>query len=330
MSIPPFELNNNILNLTTKITEKLTRLEMSIDRKKEDLYLRKISKIKSVNSSCAIEANTLSEEEVMTVINGKSVLAPQNEITEVKNVYNAYNNIADFNPYNVKSFLKAHKLLTTGLIKESGKFRDGNVGIFDGQNVIHMGARPEYVQNLITDLFKWAKATDVNPLVKSCIVHFEIEFIHPFNDGNGRIGRLWQSLILYKYNKIFEYLPIETLVYENQKKYYDALSKSKKDASSTAFIEFMLDMILQTIDKFGTIGSLIKVKNIDELTNKDKEVLKELINYFNKKEIIDIQIAVNILNKNEANIRKYLRKFTSLNIIIPIGETKGRKYKLNK
>jgi len=329
MNIPSFEINNNILNLVTKITEKLTKLEMNSDRKK-NLYLRKISKIKSVNSSCAIEANTLTEEEVMTVINGRSIVAPQKEIIEVKNAYNVYDNILEFDPYTVESFLSAHMLLTANLIKENGKFRTGDVGVYEENKVIHIGARPEYVPKLIEDLFIWAEKTDLNPLVKSSIVHFEIEFIHPFNDGNGRIGRLWQSLILYKYNKIFEYLPIETLVYENQKKYYEALAKSEIVASSTIFIEFMLEMILQTIDKFDVNGVLEKIKKIAGLTNKESEILKELLIYFDKNDTIDIKMATAILNKNEANTRKYLRKFIALNILIPIGKTKGRKYKINK
>jgi Fic family protein len=330
MNKPPFEINDNIINLVTKIIEKLTRLELAINQKK-DLYLRRVSKIKSVNSSCAIEANTLTEEEVTTIINGKAVLAPQNEITEVKNAYNAYDNIHNFNPYSTESFLDAHKLLTTDLIDESGKFRSGDVGVFDGKNVIHMGARPEFVPKLVSDLFTWGESSDLNPLIKSSVIHFELEFIHPFKDGNGRIGRLWQSLILYKYNKIFEYLPIETLVFENQQKYYDALALSEKEASSTVFIEFMLDMILQTIEKFDTSDTYNKIQSkfIDELSNKEKEVLRNLIAFFDKKEFIDSKKAADILNKNEANVRKYFRKFIELNILIPIGETKGRKYRLN-
>lgn len=331
MNKPPFEINENILNLVTTITEKLTRLEINVDRKK-DLFLRKSSKIKSVNSSCAIEANSLSEEEVISIINGKTVLAPQNEINEVKNAYEAYTNIINYDPYKIESFLNAHKVLTTDLISESGKFRSGDVGVFNGKEVIHMGARPEYVPKLIEDLFNWAKDSDLNPLIKSSVIHFEIEFIHPFNDGNGRIGRLWQSLILCKYNNIFEYLPIETLVYENQKAYYDALSKAEKDASSTVFIEFMLDMILQTIEKFDTNNSLIKIKEeyLKELTKTEKEVLSALVIHFSKNEFIDSDAAVTLLNKSKVNIRKYFGKFMKLNVLIPIGENKGRKYKLNE
>ena len=328
---PPYEINSTILNLVTKIIEKLTQLELNFNEKK-DLHLRKISKIKSVNSSCAIEANTLSEEEVTTIINGKMIMASQNEILEVKNAYNVYVNIDKFNPYNINSFLDAHKLLTTDLIQESGKFRTGDVGVFDGNRVIHMGARPSFVPRLVEELFNWGSKSDLNPLIKSSIIHFEIEVIHPFNDGNGRIGRFWQSLILYRYNKIFEYLPIETLVYENQQKYYDALKKSEKEGNSTKFIEFMLKMILGTIENFvkGTSFNKIQDKYVDGLSRKEKEILMGLIVYFDKKELIDSESACGILNMTSVNIRKYFKKFTNLNILIPIGETKGRKYKINE
>ncbi len=331
MNKPPFEINEKILNLVTSITEKLTRLEISIDRKK-DLYLRKSSKIKSVNSSCAIEANSLSEEEVTSVINGKIVLAPQREIKEVKNAYAAYEDISNYNPYDIKSFLKAHKILTTDLIEESGVFRKGDIGVYDGTSVIHMGARPEFVYEQIESLFTWAKDSELNPLIKSSIIHFEIEFIHPFSDGNGRIGRLWQSLVLYKYNEIFEYLPIETLIYEHQQKYYDALSKAEKEAEATVFIEFMLDMILKTIEGIDNIDYLknIKLEYVKALTKTEKEVLNALIGYFEDNDYIDNENAVNLLNKSSANVRKYFNKFVKLNILIAEGENKGRKYKLNE
>ncbi len=331
MNKPPFELNETILNLVTIITEKLTRLELNVDLKKA-LYLRKASKIKSVNSSCAIESNSLSEEEVISVINGQIVLAPQNEIIEVKNAYNAYTDMKAYDPYDVKVFLSAHKLLTEGLIEESGRFRSGYVGVVDGAKIVHVGAKSDYVPKLIEELFCWAKLSDLNPLIKSSIIHFEIEFIHPFRDGNGRIGRLWQSLILYKYNKIFEYLPIETLVFENQQEYYEALSKSEKNASSTVFIEFMLDMILRTIDKFNAVNSLGKIKNeyIANLSKNEKEILNKLIVYFEKNELIDSEIAAALLDKSKVNIRKYFGKFIGNELLIPIGNNKGRKYRLNK
>ncbi|MDD2208004.1 MAG: Fic family protein [Bacilli bacterium] len=330
MNIPTYEINEKIVNLVADITEKLAHLEINIDEKK-DLLLRKSSKIKSVNSSCAIEANSLSEVQIISIVNGKKVIAPQNEINEVQNAYNAYTNILNYDPYKVKSFLEAHKNLTKNLQNESGVFRSGDVGVFDGNNVIHMGARPEYVSKLIKDLFNWGKESNLNPLIKSSIIHFEIEFIHPFSDGNGRIGRLWQSLILCKYNNIFEYLPIETLIYENQEAYYEVLLASEKEASSTLFIEFMLKMILQTIEKFNN-DNFIKVNEdyFKGLTKTEKEVLSALIVYFNKDKLIETSRVASLLNKSKVNIRKYFAKFMKLGLLLPIGENKGRKYMLNE
>ena len=249
MNKPPFEINDNIINMVAEINNKLGKLEANLDKRK-DLYLRKASKIKSVNSSCAIEANTLTEKEVEAIVNGKRIIAPPDEIVEVKNAYNAYTKIDEYKPYDIKSFLKAHKYLTENLIKEAGMFRSGSVAVYNEDKILHLGARAEYVYNLVDDLFKWGESSEVNPLIKSSVIHYEIETIHPFADGNGRIGRLWQSAILYNYNKLFELIPIETLIYENQQRYYEAIQSSRVVDSSTAFIEFMLEMISKTIDSF--------------------------------------------------------------------------------
>ncbi len=331
MYIPPYKLNDKILNYVTLITKELTKLEVNADLKK-DIYLRKTSKIKSVNSSCAIEANTLSEDEVVNIINGKYVLAPPKEVKEVLNAYEAYNNIAIYKPYSIKSFLKAHNTLTKDLIVEYGMFRKNDVAVYENSNVIHIGARPEFIYEQIKSLFIWAKESDLNELVKSSIIHFEIEFIHPFSDGNGRIGRLWQSLILYKYNKLFEYVPVETLIYEHQQEYYNAIAQAEKEAESTVFIEFILEMILKTIESINYVDYLKNIKNkyLISLTNMEQTVLNSLIDYYEKNQLINNEIAVNLLNRSSASVRKYLKKFSTLDILIPIGENKGRKYKLNK
>ena len=181
MNKPPFEVNDNIINSVAEINNKLGKLEANLDKKK-DLYLRKASKIKSVNASCAIEANTLTEKEVESIINGKRIIAPPDEIIEVKNAYNAYVKINEYKPYNIKSFLKAHKYLTENLIKDAGEFRIGDVAVYDNNKVIHMGARPQFVYDLVNDLFAWGDSSELNPLIKACILHYEIETIHPFSD----------------------------------------------------------------------------------------------------------------------------------------------------
>ncbi|EJF13656.1 Fic/DOC family protein [Oribacterium parvum ACB8] len=191
----------------------------------------------------AIEQNTLSLDQVSDVINGKRVLGPPEDIREVKNAYEAYEHVSELDPYSIKNLLYAHKLMTEGLVKEAGRFRSGNVGVYAGECLIHAGTPARYVPDLISQLMAWLKESKYHPLVKSCIFHYEFEFIHPFMDGNGRTGRLWQSLILRKWNDLFAWLPVETLVHENQEEYYRVLQKADNAGDSTEFVEFMLGMI---------------------------------------------------------------------------------------
>lgn len=327
---PPFEITENMLNLVAVITEKLTNLKYSLMEKK-DLHLRKISKLKSVNSSCAIEANTLTLKEVEAVVNGKRIIAPPNEIIEVKNAYQAYSNIRLYNQYEVKSLLKAHKYLTENLKQDAGKFRNGDVAVYSNGVPIHYGARPEYVPNLVEDLFKWAEQSELSPLIKACIVHFEIEVIHPFSDGNGRSGRLWQSVILYNYNKIFELIPVETLIFENQQEYYEAIGISQKENSSTKFVEFMLDMISKSIDSLNLISEReIKKEYLIGLTKSQKMILFEITNNFNIDVEITMEDLITTLNKSDSNIRKYLQIFIEKNLISASGERKARRYRIIK
>ncbi|HOZ54378.1 MAG TPA: Fic family protein [Bacilli bacterium] len=236
---PIFEIDDEIIELVSTVIKKLDTYKIHL--RKKNIHLRKKNRIMSLQSTLAIENNSLSLKQVTDIINGKKVLGKVNEIQEVKNIYKAYENIIKYNPYDIKDFLKAHSYITSSLVSQSGVFRRNDVGIYDGHgNVVHMGARPQYINDEVNRLFKWLKESNTHPIIKSCIFHFEIEFIHPFEDGNGRIGRLWQTVILNSYNKVFEYLPIETVIYNNQKKYYDVLSYCSKNNNSTKFIKFML------------------------------------------------------------------------------------------
>ncbi|MFI3329291.1 MAG: Fic family protein [bacterium] len=323
---PPFEINDKIINLSIEITKKITNLETENIKKK--ILLRKASKIKSVNSTCAIEQNTLSENDVIAVIDKKFVIAPRKEILEIENAFLMYEKIDEFNPYSVVSFLSAHKILTKGLVRESGIFRSGDVAVYDNDKVIHLGARPEFVSNLVEELFDWLKNSELNPLIKSAIVHFELEIIHPFSDGNGRIGRFWQALILYKYNRIFEYVPIETLIYSHQQIYYNTIALCSKSGTSTLFIEFMLEMILKTINNVNTNDTINKMY-FKGLTKTEKEISLVLVKYFENNETINVEEAIDLLGKNKDNVRKYFLSLVKKNILIPSGATKVRVYYLN-
>lgn len=208
--------------------------------------------MRTIHSSLSIEGNSLTLGEVTAVIEGKVVAGKQTEIKEVKNAYEAYDKIMTLDPYDVKDFLKAHKLMTEGLVDEAGKFRSGDVGVFDGDVAVHIGARPQFVSDLIKDLFDWAKDSGLHPVLKSAILHYEIETIHPFADGNGRMGRLWQTLLLAKWNAIFAWIPMESVMNQNRPEYYDALYYGQHSGDSSRFIEFTLLALLEVLQKTNT------------------------------------------------------------------------------
>ena len=239
---PPFRMTEEITNLIVEIGQYVGSIT-TYESMHRNPVLRRENRIKSIYSSLAIEQNTLSLDQVSDVINGKRVLGPPEDIREVKNAYEAYEHVSELDPYSVKNLLYAHKLITEGLVKEAGRFRSGNVGVYAGDCLIHAGTPARYVPDLISQLMAWLKESKYHPLVKSCIFHYEFEFIHPFTDGNGRTGRLWQSLILRKWNDLFAWLPVETLVHENQEEYYRVLQKADNAGDSTEFVEFMLGMI---------------------------------------------------------------------------------------
>lgn len=239
---PPFRMTEEITNLIVEIGQYVGSIT-TYESMRRNPVLRRENRIKSIYSSLAIEQNTLSLDQVSDVINGKRVLGPPEDIREVKNAYEAYERVSELDPYSVKNLLYAHKLMTEGLVKEAGRFRSGNVGVYAGDRLIHAGTPARYVPELVSQLMTWLKESKYHPLVKSCIFHYEFEFIHPFADGNGRTGRLWQSLILRKWNELFAWLPVETLVHENQEEYYRVLQKADNAGDSTEFVEFMLGMI---------------------------------------------------------------------------------------
>ncbi len=243
MYTPPFEITPKIINLISKISEKIGSLNI-----KKDLKLRKISKIKTLIGTLKIEGIEADEKKVTALLEGKRVLATQREIAEIKGAIALYENIDKFNYKNEEDLLKAHKILMQDVLKEAGKYRNGNVGVGNEKEITHIAPPAINIPKLMSDLFEWLKVTELHPLIVSSVFHYEFEFIHPFVDGNGRIGRFWQTLILYNWKNVFEYLPIESLIYENQDEYYAAIEKSTEIGNSTPFIEFMLKIILDTLN----------------------------------------------------------------------------------
>lgn len=255
---PPFAINDDIVTAIANIAQKVGKVE-TYEQLSRSPQLRKENRIKTIHSSLAIENNTLSIEQVTAVIEGKRVMAPPKDLLEVQNAIKVYDALDSYDPCSIDDLLGAHRLLMGGLVSEAGRFRSGNVGVFDGDTLIHAGTPAAYVPDVIGELFDWLRLASVHPLVASCVFHYEFEFIHPFADGNGRMGRLWQTLILARWNALFAWLPVESLVKENQEQYYAALGKSDAIADCTEFISFMLRMIDAALDDVlttqGSIGT---------------------------------------------------------------------------
>ena len=315
-----------MLHQVIEISRVLGILEFSV---KSDLKLRKENRIKSIHSSLAIENNSLTEKQVTDIIDGKRVLGDPKEIREVKNAYDAYEEILTLDPYRQKDFLKAHRLLTAGIVNEAGKYRSRDIGIFDEiGNVVHMGARPQYLQALMDDLFAWGKNDNTPELIKSCVFHYEIETIHPFADGNGRMGRLWQTVILANWNPIFAWIPIETMIYENQRDYYKVLEQVDQETNSDRFIEFMLAIILKTLKSYLNVNSDLEQK-IDipkGLTDSEAKTYVLVTKYLTEHESINTTVTAKLIQKSVATARKHLAKFVSLGLLVAQGSNKNRSY----
>lgn len=246
---PPFSITNQMLIKVAEIAEKTGKIT-SYRAFEAKPHLRRNNRIRSIHSSLAIEASSLSLDEVKSVIDGKMVIGPEKEIQEVKNAYQAYEMLGNFDPYSLEDLLKLHGIMTYLTVQESGVFRSHNEGVFNGEGCIFMAPPPQFVPENMRSLFAWMKASKgtIHPLILSSVFHYEFVFIHPFSDGNGRMARLWQTAILSEWNPVFQYLPLESRIHEFQDGYYDAISACHVVGNSDIFIEFMLDKINLTLD----------------------------------------------------------------------------------
>ena len=314
---PPYDLTSKILKLLTSISEKIGEISANLmDRPSPQL--RKQNKIKTIHSSLSIEGNTLTQEQVTAIIENKKVIGPRKDVLEVLNAIKVYDSLTTFNPLSSKSFLSAHKLLMNELIDKPGKYRIQGVGIFHGAKATHIAPPARNVPHLMDDLFKYLKNEDELTLIKSCVFHYEMEFIHPFMDGNGRMGRLWQTVILMKEYPVFEFLPFETLISQTQQDYYNALTQSDKAGKSTLFIEYMLDVI---------------DKSLNELLNFNNRILKDTdrLNYFLSLEKVEFtrKDYMNVFKDiSSATASRDLKKGVELNLFHKTGNKNKTVYKL--
>ena len=244
---PPFEITNSILDKIAEIAELVGQVSATSGLTTNPT-LRRTNRIRTIYSSLAIEQNTLSLDQVTAVLDGKRVLAPPKDIAEVKNAYEIYDMMDSLDPYSVDALLDAHGVMTRGLVEESGCFRSRPVGVVDKQgNILHFGTLPAYVPGLTMELLDWVRDSDYHMLIKSCVFHYELEVIHPFSDGNGRIGRLWHTLLLTQWKPLFAWLPVESMIHDRQDEYYAAINQSNFEGESTVFIEFMLSAIKEAL-----------------------------------------------------------------------------------
>lgn len=307
---PPYTITSKITHLVAQISEAIGGYYAH-----ENLRLHRVNRIKTIQGTLAIEGNTLSTEQVTAVLEGKPVIAPMNEVQEVRNAIKAYELLDTLNPHKVEDLLKAHAVMEAGLIDEAGQFRKGGAGVASGKTVIHYAPDAERIPYLIKDLFEWLNTTDEHPLIASCAFHYEFEFIHPFADGNGRTGRLWQTLILSRWRPIFKNLPIENIVYKYQKEYYKAIAVSGGTEGCTPFIEFILGVIAETLTTQDATPKTTQELILDEI-RKSPQVTR-------------VELAA-VIGITPDGVKYHLQKLTKAGVIRHVGATRSGEWVICK
>jgi len=297
---PPFEITPETLTSMTAIAELVGKIS-SMNFLSASPILHRTNRIRTIHGSLAIEQNTLSIEQVTAVLNGKTVLAPPKDIAEVHNAYEIYEHMDTLDPYSIDALLSAHRVMMRGLVEEAGCFRSRPVGVVNPQGeILHFGTLPDYVPGLVQDLLEWTRESNYPLLLKSCVFHYEFELIHPFTDGNGRLGRLWHTLLLSKWNPVFAWLPVESIVHDRQQEYYDAINGSNSEGKSTKFILFMLSAIQSSINE--------AVNMSDELMDdKENHQWKTVQTYLGQHKTIQNANVCQLLGVSSATATRLLR-----------------------
>ena len=314
--VPPCEITGEITNLTIEIAEIVGHLSAKMGNIPTPM-LRKQNRIKTIQSSLAIENNSLSIEQVTDILEGKRVLGAPNEIMEVKNAIDAYNLLFELDPYKEADLLRAHRLMMSDLVSENGRDRSGGVGVFDSDKCIHLAPPAMRVPLLMSELLMWAKSTTVHPLISSCVFHYEFEFIHPFADGNGRMGRMWQTLLLMQWNHIFAWIPVETIVKEHQQEYYAAIAASDKSGKSTDFIIFMLQCLLKALQEVSESNQKSNLKSDQKIV----EAMRACPG-------ISIRELQEMTGLSESGVKKVIRKLREDGSVKRDGGAKGGQWEV--
>lgn len=325
MYTPPFDITNEVLQLVSDISLKLGRLEALSETEIPSPMLRKENRIRTIHSSLAIEHNSLTLKQVTDIVNGKHVLGAPDEIKEVKNAIDAYRLMQTLDAFSQKDLLKAHRAMMQELVHSAGKFRHSNVGVFDDQgHCIHMAPPADRVPWLIQDLFEWVSSTETHPLISSCVFHYEFEFIHPFEDGNGRMGRFWQTMLLSRWKPVFAWLPVESIVRDNQEGYYAAIAASDHKGNSTSFIVFMLKCLLRVIEEHEQSDEN-KPVGISPL-NKSEEKILNLLRNNGRLTILHMSEQTGL---SVSGVKKIIQSLKKAGILRRVGASKSGEWVVN-
>jgi len=319
---PNYTITDDIISLIAQIAARVDVLAIQSGME-QNPKLRRQNQLRSIHSSLAIENNTLSLEQITKLFEGKKVLAPPQDICEAQNAFEVYEKLFKFDPYDYMDLLAAHKILMKDLVKIPGKYRSGGIGVVRGSEVVHVAPPAGNVSGLMADLLKWTKETSAHPLIKSCVFHYEFEIIHPFPDGNGRMGRMWQTLLLYQWKEIFAWLPVETIVYERQQEYYTALGRSNDAGDCTEFLQFMLQVIWDTLETYA-----VSDQDADQVSDQ----VKRLLNVLDVKTLSTVEMMEFLNLKHRPTFRKnYLHPALEAGLIemtIPQSpNARGQKYR---
>lgn len=323
---PPFEITEAALSDVMEISELVGKIS-STQNLSTSPILRRQNRIRTIYSSLAIEQNTLSLEQVTAVLSGKRVLAPPKDIAEVKNAYEIYDHLAELDPYSIDDLLLAHRTMMQGLVREAGEFRSRPVGVVDSKgNVLHFGTLPQYVPSLMEELVQWTESSPFPLLIKSCVFHYEFEVIHPFADGNGRMGRLWHTLLLSKWNSLFAWLPIESIIHDHQPEYYAAINQSNAQGEGTVFIEFMLGVIKEALQE------AISEQPAEKPTMQSKEELRweKIADFLHANSLIQNADVQNLLDISPATASRILNALTKEGKLIKVRRGRYWAYRATK
>jgi len=312
---PPFTISAKAIHLISDISAQLERFKIRLEQE-DGIKLRKVNRMQTIHGSLAIEGNSLSEEQVTALIEGKHIVAPVKEVQEVRNAILAYDCFMDFNPYEACSLLKAHEIMTLGLVDAPGHFRHGGVCVAGKDGIAHIAPPADRVPFLINDLFEWLGKSEDHILIKSCVFHYEFEFIHPFEDGNGRMGRFWQSRLLADWNQVFSHLPIENMIWEHQQDYYKAIQDSTDANDSGIFVEFMLSVISEALNQHNENDN---VNDNVKLTDAQRKILEAVQQ---SPSITQAELSA-LIGMTVANINRNMKKLQSFGLIKRIGSDKS-------